>query len=88
MEKVLLFAIVVTILFGLMKFAEMKFIEEEMKPLKDIVRDVVMVFGASILGGYAFLLNSDSIDELFSVILNTKKLAADTTQVFTGNPEF
>ena len=88
MEKVILFAVVVTVLFGAMKFAEMKFIENEMKPLKDVVRDVVMVFGSSILGGYAFLMNNEYLDEMFSVIMNTKKLNADTTQIFTGSPEF
>ena len=88
MEKVILFAVVVTVLFGAMKFAEMKFIEQEMKPLKDIVRDVVMVFGSAIFGGYVFLMNGNYLDEMFSVIMNTKTLNAETTQIFTGTPEF
>ena len=48
MEKVILFAIVVTALFGAMKFAEWKYLSEVMKPLKDVDRDVTMVFGAAI----------------------------------------
>tara|TARA_A100001388_G_C28377432_1_gene315331 strand:+ start:16 stop:282 length:267 start_codon:yes stop_codon:yes gene_type:complete len=88
MEKVLLFAIMVTVLFGAMKFAEMKFIEQEMKPLKDVVRDLVMVFGSAIFGGYVFLMNGKYLDEMFAVIMNTKTLNSETTQIFTGSPEF
>ena len=88
MEKIILFAVVVTVLFGVMKFAEMKLIEEEIKPLKEIARDVVMVFGSAILGGYVFLMNNKYLDEMFSVIMNTKTLNTDSTQIFTGAPEF
>jgi hypothetical protein len=88
MEKVILFATLVTILFGLFKFVEMKYIDEEMKPMKLVIRDVVIVFGSAILGGYAFILNSTYIDELFSVVTNTNILNADSTQIFTGNPDF
>lgn len=88
MEKVILFAIVVTALFGAMKFAEWKYLSEEIKPLKDVVRDVTMVFGAAILGGYVFLLNGEALDEVLSVILNTKTLNAESTQIFTGTPDF
>ena len=88
MEKVILFAVLVTVLFGAMKFAEMKFIENEMKPLKDIVRDIIMVFGSSVFGGYIFLLNGDSLYEMMSVIMNKKRLNPESTQIFTGVPEF
>jgi hypothetical protein len=88
MEKVLLFAICVTLLFGALKFAEMKFLDQHFKPMKDVVRDLVMVFGSALAGGYVFLLNSTSIDEMFSVVFNTKTLNPETTQIFTGNPEF
>ena len=88
MEKVILFAVMVTLLFSAMKFAEMKFIEQETKPLKDVVRDIVMVFGSSIVGGYVFLMNGKYIDEMFAVIMNTKTLNSETTQIFTGSPEF
>jgi len=88
MEKVLLFAILLTVLFGLMKMAEMKYIDGEIKPLKELVRDLVMVFASSVLGGYVFILNSTWLDDILSTITNTKTLSADVTQVFTGAPDF
>ncbi len=88
MEKVLLFAVFIAVLFTGMKFAEMKFLDQQMKPLKDVVRDVVMVFGSAILGGYVFLMNNQYLDEMFSVLLNTKTLNSESTQIFTGTPEF
>ena len=88
MEKVLLFAILLTVLFGFMKMAEMKFMDGEIKPLKDLVRDLVMVFASSVLGGYVFLLNSTWLDDILATITNTKTIHPEVTQVFTGAPDF
>jgi hypothetical protein len=44
MEQIFLFAIFATLLFVFLKLIEMKYLEEEIKPLKYIVRDAVMVF--------------------------------------------
>jgi len=43
MEKVIVFALIVTVIFSVFKFAEIKLFEKprEMKPLKYFVRDVV-----------------------------------------------
>lgn len=88
MEKALILAIVISVLFGLLKFVEMKYLDKKMKPLRDVVRDLVMVFGASFGASFVFLYYHDKIDDFLSVVTNTNHLKAETTQVFTGIPDF
>jgi ABC-type Mn2+/Zn2+ transport system permease subunit len=88
MEKVFLFAVVLTILFGILKVAITKWIENEMKPLKEIVRDLAIVFVSAFGTGYVFLQHGSRLDDFFSVITNQNLLNPDTTQIFTGIPDF
>lgn len=89
MEKAILFAICVTILFVLLKAIELKFIEKDIKNnLKYAMRDTIMVFGSAIVGGFVFLQYQGQLDEFFSVITNSKKINPNKTQVFTGTPDF
>ena len=43
-------ALAISIVYGLIKFIEMKFILKETKPLKTLFRDIVIVY-LSVLGG-------------------------------------
>ena len=88
MEKILIFAISITIIFCILKFIEMKYLDEEIKPLKSFVRDAIMVFSSSFLSVYVLLHYDKSITDLFSVITNTPVFVPDTTTVFTGEPGF
>ena len=88
MEKVLLLACVLTFAYGILKFVEMKFIERQMKPLKEIVRDLILVFVSSFSVFYIFIQYQSKVDDFFSVVTNTNILNPDTTQVFTGSPDF
>lgn len=88
MEKVFLFAFSVTVLFSLFKFAEMKWIEREIKPLKFFVRDAVIAFVSSFLCALVLLKFSTNIDDFVSILTNVKTLNSDTTQIFTGVPDF
>ena len=88
MEKVILLACVLTFFYGLLKFFEMKFIERQMKPLKEIVRDLILVFASSFFVFYVFIQHQTKVDDFFSVVTNTNILNPDTTQVFTGSPDF
>jgi hypothetical protein len=88
MEKVFLLAFALTILYGILKFVEMKFIEREIKPLKEIVRDLILVFSSSFLVFYVFIQYQTKVDDFFSIVTNTNILNPDTTQVFTGSPDF
>jgi multisubunit Na+/H+ antiporter MnhB subunit len=88
MEKVLIFAIGITLLFCLFKFMEMKYVEEELKPLKFFVRDAIMVFAASFGGAYVLLHYDKNITDLFAVVTDQKIFQPENTMVFTGEPEF
>lgn len=88
MEKVLIFAISITILFCILKFLEMKYIDHEIKPLKYFVRDAIMVFSSSIVCVYVLLQYDKNITDLFAVVTETKVFSPDMTAVFTGEPGF
>lgn len=88
MEKVFIIATAICFLFALLKYFEMKYIQKEIKPLKELLRDIVIVF-ISTLCPLAFVLYyQNRIDDFLSVITNTNTLKGETTQVFTGLPDF
>jgi hypothetical protein len=88
MEKILIFSISITILFCILKFMEMKYIDKEIKPLKFFIRDAIMVFTSSFLCVYVLLQYDNYITDLFAVVTDTKVFSADTTTIFTGEPGF
>jgi len=88
MEKVLIFAISITVLFCIFKFFEMKYIDHEIKPLKYFVRDAIMVFSSSIICIYVLLQYDKNITDLFAVVTDTKVFSPDSTSIFTGEPGF
>ena len=88
MEKVLIFAISVTILFCVFKFFEMKYIEEEIKPLKFFVRDAILVFCSALACAFVLLHFDKNITDLLSVVTDQKIFTPENTMVFTGVPEF
>jgi hypothetical protein len=70
------------------KFIEMKYLDKELKPLKFLVRDAVIVFVCS-LAAAIFVFNMDgSITDFFNVLTDTKTLNTATTQIFTDEPGF
>jgi len=88
MENLFLIAIFTTVLFIGIKIAEMKYLEKEMKPLKEIVRDGVIVFVSTIVSLYVFMFSNNSITDFFNVITENKVMNAEATQIFTDSPGF
>ena len=76
MENIFIIAIIISIIFLIFKFIEMRFIEKENKPLKFLVRDTLIVY-CSVVSGY-FILEQ----------LNPVIVSEIITPVFTDNPEF
>jgi multisubunit Na+/H+ antiporter MnhB subunit len=88
MEKIFIISTIITFLFCLVKFIEMKYLDKEFKPLKFLLRDAVMVFVCS-LAAALFVFNMDgSITDFFNVLTDTKTLNTATTQIFTDEPGF
>lgn len=68
-------SLAIAIIYISSKLLENKYMDTEMKPLKDLVRDTLIVYISSVIGIYG-------IEQLNSSF-NLKN-----TQIFTGNPEF
>jgi len=77
MENIFLFAGVISILFILAKFIEMRFVNNEAKPLKTLIRDGLMVFISCVLGYYLLA--------QFSKDVSVKPAVPDA---FTDSPGF
>lgn len=75
----ILIAFIISIIYSIIKFIEMRFIKKENKPLKQVVIDIIIVFLSSILT--LLLMDQFNINEM---ITNIKK----TPLVFTDKPDF
>ena len=74
-----LISLIISIIYIIFKFLDMRYIKKDIKPLKDLILDSCVVFISSII---TFLLFEQFN---LSEILNNAK---PTTEVFTGTAEF
>jgi hypothetical protein len=88
MDNSFFIAIFTTILFCFSKFVEMKYLDEEVKPLKTIMRDTVVVFISSLTASYVYFNFNHVIHDFFNVVTDTTTLNSATTQIFTDTPSF
>jgi hypothetical protein len=88
MRELFILATMITALFCISKFVEMKYLNQEDKPLKEVVRDALVVFVSSLTGGFVYFNCRNMITDFFNVVTETKVLNTATTQVFTEKPEF
>ena len=79
MDNIFIIAAIISTIFIIAKFIEMRFIEKESKPLKLLIRDSLLVYFSIILGN--FILEQTKpmlqLDEQIS-----------KTPVFTNPPDF
>ena len=55
MQEVFIYALAICTVFFLYKFLEMKFVpEDEKKPLKDVVKESLVVYFTSVIGIYLY----------------------------------
>lgn len=88
MEKEIIISLLVTILFFIIKMIEMKYLEKQMKPLKIIIRDAVIVFISTFTTIYLYFHFESYLNEFFCVVTDTKQLSSHSTQIFTDEPCF
>jgi len=83
-------ATLVTLIYALLKLAEMHFLEKKMKPLKLLVRDIAFVFGASLAASYGYLYLKSPIDDFFTVLIADKgaPVNLEDATIFTDDPGF
>jgi hypothetical protein len=80
MDNIFIIATVISIVFLISKFIEMRFIDNESKPLKLLIRDTLLVYFSVIVGYF--------IMEQIKPVLETVGENISAPQVFTDNPEF
>ena len=79
MSNVFLNAGAIAVIFLIAKFIEMRFIEKENKPLKELIKETLIVYICVLSGHYLLDQLSPMMDTVVSDV---------TPAVFTGNPEF
>jgi hypothetical protein len=79
MNNIFFTAAIISFIFLLIKFLEMRFFEKENKPFKLLIRDTLLVYFSVIVG--FFLL------EQLKPVLNNDTIIS-SPNVFTDNPDF
>ena len=94
-QNILIIPVITTLLFCVSKIAEMKFIDKDMKPLKILFRDVLIVFISSLSATYIYFHFSEYIQEFINIITDSKVIAGGSgknvvsaTEIFTDTPNF
>ena len=80
MDNIFLGAGIISVLFFIGKFLEMKYIDNEPKPLKLLIRDTLLVYVSVVLGCF--------IGNQLKPIINDSNLPNTTPMAFTDNPPF
>ena len=81
--------IFISLLFFLAKFIEMKYINKEVKPLKFMIRDTLIVFVVSVSSLFLYGRFQIPIQEFMNVVTNTKTIPMEIhPEIFTDNPGF
>jgi len=80
MENIFVISAIISVIFLIAKFIEMRYIEKESKPLKILIRDALVVYFSVIVGYFI-------IEQLKTTIQNGGD-NSKTTPVFTDNPDF
>jgi hypothetical protein len=68
---------IIAVVYLLIKFVEMRMILKEARPIKELIRDTIMVYLSAIAGMFI-------IDQMGTITTTGKK----STNVFVGSPEF
>ena len=80
MENIFVISAIISVIFLIAKFIEMRYIDKESKPLKVLIRDALVVYFSVIVGYFI-------IEQLKSTI-QTGGNNSKSTPVFTDNPDF
>lgn len=88
MEKIIMISISITVIYCIAKFIEMKYIENDIKPLKIIARDAFIVATSSFTSLSFYYYLETYLFDFFNIITNSKTSSEKTVNVFTDDPNF
>lgn len=77
MEKYIIHAGIIAFIYLLLKFAEMRITKNETKPLKELIRDTIIVYLSALVGLY-----------IISEFMPETSFVKTVTNVFTDPPGF
>lgn len=80
MDNIFLAAAIVSVIYFIAKFIEMKYIDKEMKPIKVLLRDVLLVYVSVVVGFFV-------IEQLNPVVQETLN-SSNVPMAFTDTPPF
>jgi hypothetical protein len=81
MGNIFIDAAIISFVFFIVKFIEMRFVDKESKPLKLLVRDSLLVYFSIICGNFI-------IEQLKPIIQDGGENVIVSPNVFTDNPGF
>ena len=81
MDNIFIIAAIISVVFLIGKFIEMRYVDKESKPFKFLLRDALIVY-FSVICGYFIL------QQIKPMIQQGAGDGPTTTPVFTDNPEF
>ena len=81
MQNIFVIAGIISVIFFIVKFIEMRFVDKESKPLKFLIRDSLLVYFSVIAGNFI-------IEQLKPVIHEGGESGVTNPAVFTDNPGF
>lgn len=79
MDNIFLIAGIISVIFFIAKFLEMRYIDDEPKPLKYLIRDSLLVYVSVVCGGFI-------LEQLTPIIKDSTAL--ESPLVFTDEPPF
>lgn len=80
MDNIFVIAAIISVIFLISKFIEMRFIEKETKPLKFLIRDSLLVYFSVVFG--------DFVIGQINPMIKGGAVTSTVTPVFTDNPGF
>ena len=87
MENLFLLATIISVVYFLFKFLEMRFVKKEDKPLKELVRDTLHVYISAVIGIFIadqFKVAKSSVDKLTGAPVMATDLRASASLVIAG----
>jgi hypothetical protein len=88
MEKIIVFAIIITLLFFVLKYVEGQYLDTEKRPLKYLLRDATIVFVSSLAVLFLTTHFDSHVNDFLAIITGVKNAIPEKAQIFTGEPEF
>lgn len=79
MENIFLYAGIAAAIYFIIKFIEMKYVNQESVPLKVLVRDTVLVYASVVLGDFV-------MDQVNPALQSA--MVATAPEVFNDTPDF